>query len=204
MVALTVLGFSSIVVHQIQGRRYIGQQEAQNAEFVAAAPTRENLPPLNPAASSNRCCVPESTTGGWQRRRATRDRLTRPDARTRPASCTLDLFQLIRSTAAVTIWQYPTADWARYEARHVTGNSESVVGAHRVLVSDGESWWYRGTRVIRASASPPRSKPFSRSISRSTPATSRNRFRCSRRSACDSVYFVQSSDRGVSRPAAGR
>jgi hypothetical protein len=46
LVALTVLGFSWLVVSRIQDNRYLGRWEAQNAEFVAAAPTRENLPPL--------------------------------------------------------------------------------------------------------------------------------------------------------------
>jgi hypothetical protein len=36
----------------------------------------------------------------------------------------------------------------------VTGNAERVVGAHRVLVSELESWWYSGTSVIRASGQP--------------------------------------------------
>jgi hypothetical protein len=162
LVVLTVLGFSWQTVRSIQGKRYMARWQAENAAFVAAAPSRENLPPLmeQPVEDVFIAKVDRLTLSGQGSVRREIPRLAPAPWQAQPPMhlvyfASYDHSSHDDSSASITIWQYPTAEWARYEARHVSGCTERVVGTHRVLFSEIESWWYSGTKVIRLSAQQP-------------------------------------------------
>ena len=57
--------------------------------------------------------------------------------------------------ASITIWQYPTRAWARYETRHLSGLAERAVGEQRVLDSPGpDCFWLSDDKMIRVSGQP--------------------------------------------------
>jgi hypothetical protein len=155
LVALTGLGYSWLTVRQIQGKRTLTEWEEQNAAFVAAAPSRENLPPLSEQPLED-VFVPRISTlrlaGKGSVRREIPQHAPGPWSALPPEHFLY--FGSYGLGTGITLWQYPTTEWARYQTRHVTGCSERVVGRHRVLSSTLESWWYSGTRVIRVSGQP--------------------------------------------------
>ena len=161
LVALTALGFGWKTVRQIQGKRYLATWEMQNAAFAAAAPSRENLPspseqPLEDVFIARINDLRLAGKGSVQHEIPQHAPVP---GHARPPERLIYFGSYVGSNedsnASITIWQYPTTDWARYEARQVLGCSERVVGTQRVLFSDIESWWYSGTRVIRVSAQQP-------------------------------------------------
>jgi hypothetical protein len=57
-------------------------------------------------------------------------------------------YQSITSTASITLSQYPTRAWTRYETRHVVGVFERPIGDQRVLDDGrGECYWFSDNNV---------------------------------------------------------
>ena len=76
-----------------------------------------------------------------------------PPGHARPPECLVYCasYQLLGGGGSITIWQYPTKAWARYETRHISGYTERVVGDQRVLASALETFWLSDNMMIRVS-----------------------------------------------------
>jgi hypothetical protein len=150
--ALTGLGCSWLLLRHTPGQRSLARLEQKHALWLAEAPSRENLPPLlerplGDAFARNIGGLTLQGTVSVQRELPPRGLL--PGHAPPPEHLVYFARYEGEGDAAITVWQYPTKEWARYETRHIIGCTERAVGSHRVLSSELETFWLSDDMMIR-------------------------------------------------------
>jgi len=152
------------VVHSVTMRvianGYMERENAKHERWLTEAPSGDNLPPLHqqPLGETFVATVGTMTLQGEGHVRrdqappgSSPGRAQSPDFLTYSGHYSNAL-----SEGSITIWQYPTKDWARYETRHLIGMATSPAGDQFILNGgNDEYYWFSDDKMIRVTGPRP-------------------------------------------------
>ena len=165
MVVLSVLVFTWMVVRDGQAEASNEEEARKHAAWLAEAPPRENLPPLRqqPLDTMFVSNIAWMKMEGEGSVRLERDPPGAMPGKAKPPDFLTYYAPYGPDGGSVTILQFPTRAWARYEARHLVGVALRAVDDQHVLDSSGfEYYWLSEDKVIRIGGRPPELKALVR------------------------------------------
>ncbi len=154
MLVLSFIVFTWVLGRTAQGRVARANEEKKNAAWLAEAPSRDNLPPLRqqPLGETFLASVGTMTLqgeGSVRREQAPPGNM--PGRAKAPDFLAYHgHYSNAVSEGSISIWQYPTRDWARYETRHLISIATRPVGTQFILDGGNDEYhWFSGDKMIR-------------------------------------------------------
>jgi hypothetical protein len=163
MMALSFLVFAWVIGRNQQAKTFKESEDRKNAAWLAEAPSRDNLPSLR-EQPLEQTLVPSVRGMARQARvivkRESAALGTSPGQASPPDSVAYHASYSGLADGSVSIWQYPTREWARYQTRHLVGVAIRPVFGQHVLDSDLEYYWFSDDKMIRISGTRPAVNPL--------------------------------------------